>query len=143
MDGRGGLVDDDELSRATYASDDESEISYVAYAQRSTMLSAIGRNQFNVRKLSLFPYDPPVSVEEWLTLGRSIGRNTHLEYLQMCLDGNDAKEDEMMSTENLEAFCVDMSYNRSLNFLFMEEFDFDRARLELLTCICDREWQSF
>ena len=81
MDGRGGLVDDDEVSRATYASDDESEISYVAYAQRSTMLSAIGRNQFNVRKLSLFPYDPPVSVEEWLTLGRSIGTNTNLENL--------------------------------------------------------------
>ena len=132
MDGRGGLVDDDEVSRATYASDDESEMSFVAYAQRSTMFSAIGRDEHYVRKLLLYPYQPPLSAEQWLTLGRSIGRNTHLEKLQMCLDGNDAEEDEMMSTENLEAFCVDMSYNRSLKFLFIEEFDFSRARLELL-----------
>ena len=132
MDGRGGLVDDDEVSRATYATDDESEIADVDNGQRSTMFSAIGRDEHYVWKLLLYPYLPTLSVEQWLPLGRSIGRNTHLEKLQMCLDGNDAEEDEMMSTENLEAFCVDMSYNRSLKFLFIEEFDFSRARLELL-----------
>ena len=135
MDGRGGLVDDDEVSRATYATDDEvdeDDDGHVEYAQRFFIFSAIGRNQFNIRKLTLYPYDPPLSVEDWLTLGRSIGTNTNLKNLHIGLDGNDPEEDEMMSNENLEAFCVGMSYNRSLNFFFMEEFDFSRARLELL-----------
>ena len=132
MDGRGGLVDDDEVSLATYASDDESNISDVENGQSSSIYSAIRRNHFNVRKLTLYPYLPTLSVEEWLTLGRSIGTNTNLENLNISLDGNDPEEDEMMSTENLDEFCIGMSHNRSLKFLFLEEFDFSRARLMLL-----------
>ena len=49
----------------------------------------------------------------------------------VCVDGLE-DEDEILSKENLEAFCSGLSHNRSLRFLMMEDFDFDRARMEIL-----------
>ena len=46
MDGHGGLVDDDEASRATYATDDESDTSHVKVEERNKIFSAIGRNTY-------------------------------------------------------------------------------------------------
>ena len=130
--------DHDEASLSTVATDDSVEYGYgydddiVDYDEKA--FDDIERNSPSLTKLDLYPYapDPPLSTDQWIALGRNIGRNTTIEHLNSCADGLDEEIYEIASTENLNAFFSGLANNRSLKFLMLEEYDFSRARLETL-----------
>jgi len=66
-----------------------------------------------------------------LQLGNNIGRNRHLQSLTICPDGLD-EDDEIFSTKNLDLFISSITNNRSLKELYIQDYDFSRARLGLL-----------
>ena len=78
--------------------------------------------------------DTSPTVENWMELGRFIGGSKSIECLQISLDGLDEVEDEIAiaGTENLEAFISSVANNRSLKDLWLDEYDFSRARLSIL-----------
>ena len=92
---------------------------------------AIKNNSSYVTKLTIYPYNPTPTLQGWISLGRDIGRNTYLKCLTSSADVLD-EDDEIATPENLESFFTCLSNNRSLTHLFLELYDFSRARLEVL-----------
>lgn len=134
--GRIGVVNDDDVSLhscATFSSEEENDDGgYVSTEDGGGALEAIKQNDPNTKKLGFYPYSPVLSPYQWISLGCDIGRNTNLKKLNIYADGLEEGHHQIASTGNLESFCMGLSHNRSLNYLFMEEFDFSRARLQLL-----------
>ena len=115
-------------------SDDTSVSYFESFAYNDNRVYAfncIKKNDPDFKRLVLYPYDPVLPVEEWLQLGNNIGRNTHLEGFLVCPDAV-TEEDDIASTENLELFIGSIANNRSLKHLIIEEYDFSRARLEVI-----------
>jgi len=81
--------------------------------------------------LEACPHDPTPSVIQFRDLGQAIGTSTSLEYLYVCADGLD-EEDDIATTDNLEAFVRGIARNRSIKELEIQDCDFSRARLELI-----------
>ena len=74
-------------------------------------------------------YNPPPTFMQWRALAQLIGRNTHIEYFQFSNDG----QDEQGFAVHLETFLSDITKNRSLKILLLEEHDFSNGtRLSVL-----------
>ena len=89
-------------------------------------------NDMRIGTVSLCPYDPVPNPRTWRRLSKSIGDNWSMKSFAICNDGVHEDEDEIATAENLDAFSRGISRNRSLQYLMMEEYDFSRARLDIL-----------
>lgn len=144
MDGSGRVADDDDAthSTGTFPSDDDSandipvgeEIYFEYHNDPATALFAlIEEDSPDLDSLHIYPYNPPLALPEWISLGKNIGSNTHLKRFNLCYDGLDSVEDEIASKENMEAFWTGFSSNRSLRLFSVEEDSFGRVfPLEIL-----------
>ena len=107
-------------SVSSYESIDFDDIEVEDYRtdEHRKILFALRTN--NMRRLDICPYNPPPSVTDWRNLGQAIGINTSLECIVLCPDGLD-DEDDIATTDNLEAFVRGFAQNRSLKELIVEQ----------------------
>jgi len=116
-----------------YSSDEEGDAQYWTDRRGSAVFNQIARDEPDMQKLTLWTYSPkPISPDAWIGLGANIGKHSYLKELEVRMDGLDYEVDEIGTTEHLEAFCVGLAHNRSLQKLFIEELDCRRARLDTL-----------
>lgn len=151
MDGSGIQIDDEEASTSSWESTDSDE-SYIAYERLPVeTFRRIERNDDSLRSLNIEPYHPNriPPPENWVALGRNLGRNSHMKNLTITTGCIDWEADGIASKENMEAFCSGLSQNRSLEFLQFDHFNFQQVRLETLhpfvmqnNCLVDLQLHS-
>jgi len=69
-----------------------------------------------LKALAIRPYDPTPSVTEWREVGQAIGTSTSLECLIVNMEELD-EEDDIATTDNLDAFVRGIAQNRSIKEL--------------------------
>mmetsp|Transcript_40127 Transcript_40127/g.83971 ORF Transcript_40127/g.83971 Transcript_40127/m.83971 type:complete len:548 (-) Transcript_40127:159-1802(-) len=92
-------------------------------ANTESIAFRVNRNDPNLKELILeYPYFPR-NADEWEVLGRSIGRNTHLENIE--IDFISWVGDENEHVAFVRSFCHGLSQNRYLQRFALRFCDFD------------------
>mmetsp|Transcript_32331 Transcript_32331/g.47818 ORF Transcript_32331/g.47818 Transcript_32331/m.47818 type:complete len:417 (+) Transcript_32331:90-1340(+) len=92
---------------------------------------ALKMNSSLLTNLLVSSSEPPFSVDKWIELGKHIGTNTHLKYLEIRMDGTD-EDDLLRSSETSERFFAGLSSNRSLEKLILQDFIVGHTQLKIL-----------